>query len=97
MKIYENKALNDLLDASSRGCHAPGMTRTKRKFTAVVSREDEWWVGFILEIPGVNCQGRTRGELTDNLHSALTEALELRRELALATMPKEYEEQIVLV
>ncbi len=73
------------------------MRRTKRKFTAVVSREDKWWVGFILEVPGVNCQGRTRGELTENLRSALTEALEIRRELTLAALPRDYQEQTVLV
>jgi predicted RNase H-like HicB family nuclease len=70
---------------------------TKRRFTAVVSREDEWWVGFILEVPGVNCQERTRRELMASLRSALTEALEIRRELTLSAVPKDYEEQPVLV
>jgi predicted RNase H-like HicB family nuclease len=63
----------------------------------VVSREEEWWVGFILEVPGVNCQERTRRELLASLRSALTEALEIRRDLALAAAPKDYEEQTVLV
>jgi len=40
---------------------------------------------------------RTRGELTDNLRSALSEALEIRRELTLAAVSKDYEEQTVLV
>lgn len=73
------------------------MTGAKRRSTAVISREDEWWVGFILEIPGVNCQGRTRSELMGNLRSALTEALEIRRELTMAGVPKDYQEQTVLV
>ena len=73
------------------------MRQTKRRFTAVISREDDWWVGFILEVPGVNCQGRTRRELMGNLRSALTEAIEIRRELTLAEVPKDYEEQTVLV
>jgi predicted RNase H-like HicB family nuclease len=60
------------------------MRRVKRSFTAVISREDGWWVGFILEVAGVNCQGRTRRELMSNLRSALKEALEIRRELASA-------------
>ena len=73
------------------------MRRAKRSFTAVVSREDGWWVGFILEVTGVNCQGRTRRELMANLRSALKEALEIRRELALGLKSEQYEEETVLV
>ena len=73
------------------------MRQAKRSFTAVISREDGWWVGFILEVSGVNCQGRTRRELTENLRSALQEALQIRRELSLAAVPEKYEEQTVLV
>jgi len=73
------------------------MKQRKRSFTAVISREDDWWVGFILEVAGVNCQGRTRKELTGNLRSALKEALQIRRELTLATASQQYEEQTVLV
>ncbi|MCI0542097.1 MAG: type II toxin-antitoxin system HicB family antitoxin [Verrucomicrobiales bacterium] len=73
------------------------MRQRKRSFTAVISREDDWWVGFILEVAGVNCQGRTRKELMDNLRSALKEALQIRRELTLAKTSKQYEEQTVLV
>jgi predicted RNase H-like HicB family nuclease len=69
----------------------------KRSFTAVISREDDWWVGFILEVAGVNCQGRTRKERMDNLRSALKEALQIRRELALVAASEQYEEQTVLV
>jgi predicted RNase H-like HicB family nuclease len=47
------------------------MKQKKRSFTAVISREDNWWVGFIIEIAGVNCQARTRRELMTDLRSAL--------------------------
>ncbi len=73
------------------------MSQARRSFTAVVSREDKWWVGFVLEVSGVNCQGRTRRELMENLRSALREALQIRRELALAAAPEPYEEQTLLV
>ena len=29
--------------------------------TALISREEGWWVGWIAEIPGVNAHERTRG------------------------------------
>jgi predicted RNase H-like HicB family nuclease len=50
-----------------------------RRFTAIVQQRDEWWIGWIEEIAGVNSQGRTREELLENLRSAVEEALELNR------------------
>ena len=51
-------------------------------YTALIQRDGSWWIGWIEEIPGVNCQGRTREELIDNLRSALKEALEMNCEEA---------------
>ena len=48
-------------------------------FTAVVKQSGPWWIGWIEEIPGVNCQERTRGELLETLRVTLREALELNR------------------
>lgn len=65
-------------------------TRTRRGgwkqaiYTAVVQQRDEWWIGWIEEVPGVNSQGETREELLENLRSALDEALEMNRADALA-------------
>jgi len=48
----------------------------KRTFNAVIKQDEGWWIGWVQEIPGVNCQGKTRAELMKNLRSALKEALE---------------------
>jgi predicted RNase H-like HicB family nuclease len=69
----------------------------KRTFNAVVKQDDGWWIGWVEEIPGVNCQGKTRVELLKNLRSALKEALEFNREDALAAAKQDYEEQAILV
>jgi predicted RNase H-like HicB family nuclease len=69
----------------------------KRTFNAVVKQNDGWWIGWVEEIPGVNCQGKTRVELLKNLRSALKEALEFNREDALAAAKTDYEEQAILV
>ena len=45
------------------------------EYTAVVKQEGEWWIGWIEEIPGVNCQERTHQELLDTLRVTLREAL----------------------
>lgn len=51
----------------------------KNTFTAIVKHEDDWWVGWIEEIPGVNCQERTYEELIETLKVTLKEALEFNR------------------
>lgn len=48
-------------------------------YTAVVKRSGKWWIGWIEEVPGVNCQERTRKSLRESLRVTLREALELNR------------------
>lgn len=48
-------------------------------YSAVVQQHDDWWIGWIEEVPGVNSQGKTRKELIENLRDALDEALEMNR------------------
>lgn len=61
-------------------------------YTAVVKRVDSMWIGWIEEIPGVNCQEYTREELLETLRITLGEILELNREEARAAAGKDYEE-----
>ncbi len=69
----------------------------KNKFTAVIKKDEGWWIGWVREIPGVNSQGKTRAELLKNLRSALKEALEFNREDAIAAAKTDYEEEAILV
>jgi predicted RNase H-like HicB family nuclease len=55
----------------------------KREYTAVIKKEDDWWLGWVEEVPGVNCQERTREELMETLRVTLKEALEFNRQEAL--------------
>jgi predicted RNase H-like HicB family nuclease len=61
-------------------------------YSAVVQQHDDWWIGWIEEVPGVNSQGKTREELLDNLRDALEEALEMNRADARAAATGTYEE-----
>ena len=47
-------------------------------YTALVKKSAGWWVGWIKEIPGVNCQEVTREELLKSLCVTLREALQFR-------------------
>jgi predicted RNase H-like HicB family nuclease len=63
------------------------------KYTAIVKNDGGWWVGWIEELPGVNCQEPTREELLNSLKITLTEALEFNRRDALKHAGKDYEEE----
>ena len=63
----------------------------KQTYTAQIQHSGEWWIGWVREIPGVNCQERTREELLETLKITLLEALELNAEQASSQMENEYE------
>ncbi len=50
-------------------------------YTAILKKDRSWWIGWIEEIPGVNCQERTRVELLETLKITLKEAIELNRQI----------------
>ena len=62
----------------------------QKGFTAVVKQSGPWWIGWIEEIPGVNCQERTREELLETLRVTLREALELNRSEAIEAAGQDY-------
>lgn len=64
----------------------------KGTYTAVIQHRDNFWIGWIEEVRGVNSQGRTRDELLENLRSALHEALEMNRSDAREACAGPYEE-----
>jgi predicted RNase H-like HicB family nuclease len=43
----------------------------KSEFTAVVERDDPWYVAYCPEIPGANGQGQTKAECLENLKAAI--------------------------
>jgi len=50
-----------------------------QNFTAVVKQDGPWWIGWVEEVPGVNCQEATREELLKSLRTTLAEAIEMNR------------------
>lgn len=73
------------------------MERMGQVYTAVVVEQDDCFVGWIEEVPGVNCQEPTRSELIVSLREALTEALAFNRQEALSAAGETYfEERIAL-
>ena len=68
-----------------------------REYTAVVKKEGDWWVGWIEEVPGVNCQEKTRDELLESLKITLKEALAFNREDALSAAGGDFQEEKIAV
>ena len=66
-------------------------------YTAVTKQDGDWWIGWIEEVPGVNCQERTRTDLLASLKATLAEALQFNREEALAAAAPGYTEEPVIV
>jgi predicted RNase H-like HicB family nuclease len=63
------------------------------KYTAVVKQSGQWWIGWVEEVPGVNCQEATREELLETLKVTLREALELNRQEAIDAAGGDFEEE----
>ena len=66
-------------------------------YTAVVRRDGDWWIGWIEEVPSVNCQESSRDELLVSLKETLQEALEFNKQDAIAAAGGNYQEELISV
>jgi predicted RNase H-like HicB family nuclease len=69
----------------------------KNQYTAAIKQDEGWWIGWIEEVPGVNCQAKTRASLLRSLRVTLKEALEMNRQDARALAGESVEEEAILV
>ena len=63
------------------------------QYTAVIKKEGDWWIGWIEEVPGVNCQERSREQLMESLKVTLKEALEFNKQDALTAAGTDFQEE----
>ena len=63
-----------------------------QNYTAFVKQQADRWIGWIEEVPGVNCQEETREELLDTLRVTLAETIEFNRAELIHPAGKGYEE-----
>ena len=66
-------------------------------YTAITKQDGDSWIGWIEEVPGVNCQERTKDELLESLRVTLKEALEFNREDAIKAATPDYTEEALTV
>ena len=70
--------------------HATGFgydSHMRNEFTAIIERDDEWFIAYSPEIPGANGQGRTKEEAIESLRGAIDLILHDRREDGLRGLP----------
>lgn len=69
----------------------------KDAYTAIVKREGDWWIGWVEEIPGVNCQESSREKLLDTLKITLREALDFNKQDAIKAAGNNYQEEKIAI
>ena len=65
--------------------------------TAIIKQDGDWWIGWIEEMPGVNCQEPSRDALLETLRITLNEAIEANRADVRSAASEEFEEVRIAV
>ena len=69
----------------------------KNEFTAVIERDEDWFIAYSPEVPGANGQGKTKEEAIASLAGAIELSLEDRREEGLRGVPADAIREVVRV
>jgi len=67
------------------------------EFTAIIERDEEWYIGYCPEIPGANGQGKSVEECKKSLGDAIALILQDRREDAARGLPAGAVQDIITV
>lgn len=65
------------------------------EFSAILEQNGDWFIGYCLEIPGANGQGKTEEECLSNLAEAIALILDDRRRDALRGVPEGARREVV--
>ena len=66
-------------------------------YKAITKKDGDFWIGWVEEVPGVNCQERTEKELLDSLRTTLREALQFNRAEAIKAAAPDFTEVELVV
>jgi len=67
------------------------------EYTAIITKEEDWWIGWIVEIPGANAQERRKEELLISLKEAARDIIDLRRQQYRSEIKSDYEEVLLAI
>ena len=69
----------------------------RNEFTAIIEKDDDWYIAYCPEVPGANGQGRTIEECKASLADAITLILEDRREDGMRGLPDDAIREVVAI
>jgi predicted RNase H-like HicB family nuclease len=67
------------------------------EFTAIIEKDEGWYIAYCPEVPGANGQGKTIEECKASLSKAISLIMEDRREDALRGLPKNAIREVVAI
>ena len=67
------------------------------EFTAIIEKEEDWYIAYCPEVPGANGQGKTIDECKASLAAAVSLIMKDRREDALRGLPEDAIREVVAV
>ena len=71
--------------------------KMRNEFTAVVERDEKWFIAYCPEVPGANGQGMTKAAALESLSAAIALILQDRREDGLRGLPEGAVQELVTV
>ena len=51
------------------------------KYRAIIQKAGEWWIGWLVDLPGVNAQEKTKEELLESLKIGAEDMLQVEIEV----------------
>jgi len=69
----------------------------KNEFTAIIEKDEGWYIAYCPEIPGANGQGKTRAKCLENLADAIHFILDYRRDTGLLGVPDNAGQEVITV
>ncbi len=67
------------------------------EFTAIIEKDEDWYIAYCPEIPGANGQGHTLEECKNSLSEAISLILEDRRNDVLRGIPEGVIQEVVTI
>ena len=46
------------------------------RYRAVIKKSGEWWIGWLIDLPGVNAQEKTKAEFIESLRVGVEDMLD---------------------
>lgn len=67
------------------------------EFTAIIEKDDDWYIAYCPEVPGANGQGKTIEECKESLAAAISLILEDQRQDAMRGLPEDAIREVIAV